>query len=59
VYARRGDLTLLPLLDAPGPSRYDFAGWLALIDLYAREGRAKEAQSLRDAILRLDPYFTF
>ncbi len=59
VYARRGDLLLLPEFDTPGPSRYDFASWLALARLYAEQGRNEEAQAVRDAILALDPFFEF
>lgn len=59
VYARRGDVSLLPQLDAPGPSRYDFASALALADLYERQGRDSDAQSVRDVIRWLDPYFEF
>lgn len=59
VYARRGDVSLLPQLDAPGPSRYDFASALALVDLYESEGRDAEAQNIRELIRWLDPYFEF
>jgi tetratricopeptide (TPR) repeat protein/O-antigen ligase len=57
VYARRGSLMLLPLLDAPGPSRYDFASWVALAELYTRQGRVDEAGGVYDVILALDPYY--
>ncbi|MBN1430144.1 MAG: O-antigen ligase family protein [Anaerolineae bacterium] len=57
VYARRGDVDLLPQLDAPGPSRYDLASALALIDLYETQGRDADAQTVRDFVHWLDPYF--
>jgi hypothetical protein len=59
VYGRRGALGLLPQLDAPGPSRYDFASALALIDLYESQGRDADAEDVRNVILWLDPYFDF
>lgn len=59
VYARRGDVSLLPQLDAPGPSRYDFASALALIDLHESQGRDADAQAVREHIRWLDPYFEF
>jgi tetratricopeptide (TPR) repeat protein len=59
VFGRRASLLLLPLptFDAPGPTRYDFAGWLALARLYELQGRAQDAQAVVDAICALDPYF--
>ncbi len=57
VYGRRGDLRLLPQLDAPGPSRYSFASWLALARLYEAQGRFDDMQGVYQAIRALDPYF--
>jgi len=61
VYGRRGSLLLLPLptLDAPGPSRYDLAAWLALARLYEALGRTSDAQAVYEAIRALDPFFDF
>jgi tetratricopeptide (TPR) repeat protein len=59
VYGRRGALSFLPQLDAPGPSRRDFASALALSDLYDSQGRDSEAQAVRGLIRWLDPYFEF
>lgn len=58
VYGRRGSLSVLPLpeLDAPGPTRYDFAAWLALADLYERLGQPANAERIYEAIRALDPY---
>ncbi len=58
-YARRGDLYMLPQLDLPGPSRYDFAAWDALVALYQRQGRTGDSQQIRDIILEFDPYHQF
>ncbi len=61
VYSRIGDLKLLTSaqFDAPGPTRYDFAAWLALWQLYVQDGRSIDAENVREAILVLDPYFVF
>jgi len=59
VYARRGDLALLPQLDAPGPGHYEFAAWDALARLYDKQGRASDAGRVRDIIRELDPYHPF
>jgi tetratricopeptide (TPR) repeat protein/O-antigen ligase len=58
VYKRVGELYLLnvPEFDAPGPSRYDFAPWLALADLLESQGKLNDAQQIYDAIYRMDPY---
>lgn len=58
VYQRRGMLAPLPYLDAPGPSRYDFEGWLALLREYERLGRVDDASALRGVIQQIDPYLT-
>ncbi|HEC22635.1 MAG TPA: hypothetical protein ENI95_06940 [Chloroflexi bacterium] len=58
VYMRRGSLFPLPQLDAPGPSRYDFASWMALAGLYTAQGRDEDARVVYDAIHALDPYFS-
>jgi tetratricopeptide (TPR) repeat protein len=57
VYLRRGDLSLLPVFDAPGPPRYDLTAWIRLFQLYVRLGRQTDADNVRNAILRVDPYF--
>ncbi len=57
VYGRRGDLRLLPRLDAPGPSRYSLASWLALARLLEAQGRADDAASVYRAIRTVDPYY--
>lgn len=59
VYRRFGQVRLLPQFDAPGPSRYDFASWLALVDLYERQGQPDQAAEMVEAIQRLNPYFQF
>jgi tetratricopeptide (TPR) repeat protein len=61
VYGRLGNLRFLDFsqFDAPGPTRYDFAAWLALLDLYQQQGSLDDAAVVHDAILALDPYFVF
>jgi O-antigen ligase/Tfp pilus assembly protein PilF len=57
MYGRRGDITLLPLFESPGPAQSEFTAWLALLGLYESQGRTAEAQAVREAILRLDPTY--
>lgn len=57
VYSRQDSFTLLPDLIAPAPDPYYYASWLAMMQVYESVGSPEEAQAVRDAILRYDPYF--
>jgi tetratricopeptide (TPR) repeat protein len=57
LYGRRGDFSILPLLDTPGPGRNVMGAWAALADLYDLEGRGQDARNVREAILHFDPYY--
>lgn len=50
VYYRKGSLRLLPILDAPGPGRYSLASWIALEQLYRRQGRLEEARIIGELL---------
>jgi tetratricopeptide (TPR) repeat protein len=57
VYGRPGSFSYLPQLDAPGPTRYDFGPWIALVRLYTAQGRTDDAQAVYAAIRALDTYY--
>ncbi len=59
VFARRGSIMLLKTFDEPGPAAYELAPWTALMRLYESQGRDGDAQNVKEAILRIDPYFDF
>jgi hypothetical protein len=50
---------LLKTFDEPGPAAYELAPWTALMRLYESQGRDGDAQNVKEAILRIDPYFDF
>ena len=54
VYQRQGRITYLPQLQAPPLSNIE--PYLALLRLYERQGRAAEAEQVRQALRAADPY---
>jgi predicted Zn-dependent protease len=56
VYARPASFRLLPQLRAPGMASHTYAGWLALAQRYADQGKTDEAQRVYEDLLEQNPY---